>query len=442
MFFVGVSKEQYPKTDISKPGGYQLVLSRRNLRNVEQIIAAHASTVCKQMERFAHNDEFEYKNKCCLYDIISTEEVVMPLFKLDQDTLNTIRYALAAYKFRNYLSGFTELSAYLTGLCFERIIIQTGRKFPELDEKVRRGRYLRVEEVIIFLRNHGQIGREEEGILRGCWNFRGDIMHGVSGMSKDEIAKGTKKVLRKICSMVKIGFEEQLESMEFEDILRFGERKRQVARFRKIVASDFCEFNRLYDKCFAFQQELHRTLSLRLLSEEISEFVPNTGGIWLPWVTRKIPPRRAHVHRVTLGVTFTPNNIRIGLDFGSRAHKFKKKYYELLSERELDEELQRLQRENKPYSFYDTFWYYNIRNIRPIEWYFKADDKSIQEIKSALEEVKLLNVKPMTANRLLVGRIVSRESKEFPRVLEKLFEVVSSAFNEIYPIITKIESEA
>lgn len=64
----------------------------------------------------------------------------MPLYKVDEDILNMIKYALAVYKFRNYLSGFGDLSAYLVGLCFERIILLTAAKFSELDEKIKRGK--------------------------------------------------------------------------------------------------------------------------------------------------------------------------------------------------------------------------------------------------------------------------------------------------------------
>lgn len=365
----------------------------------------------------------------------------MPLYKVDQDILNMIKYALAVYKFRNYLSGFGHLSAYLVGLCFERIIVLTGTKFSELNEKTKRGKDLMVPEVIRFLKRHGQINSEEERVLRNCWNFRSRVMHKGSNMRGDELTRQTKRVLRKICTMVEMNFEEHLANIEFENILKFGERELKKGPFKMITDSDFDEFMSLYAKCSALQMEIDRNLDLPLHPEELSEFVPTTGGIWLPWVTHRIPTKRAHISRATLGLTFTPSNVRIGLDFGSKAHFFKKQYYRLLLERKLGVELRKLESSNREYSFFDTVWYYHIRRPQPIEWYFDPNKKHawIKRIKAA--QIKILNQKPMTGNDLLIGKIVGRDSEEFPRLLERLPEEAINIFHEIYPILAKIESE-
>ena len=326
------------------------------------------------------------------------------------ETMRLIRYALAIFKFRKNLSGFKDLSAYLAALIFYKIAIKRW-------------------------------------IHKELTTFRNKVMHdGPKTVTEDEI----EAALRAICHIANLNYEQEMNNVDFEDILSFGERGisyEEIVKLKRypihIVDSDFDEFYNLYKKARALAYQLQEEIgpSIGLILEEISEFVPTTGGIWLPWVTRKVPPRRAHMSRATLGVTFTPTNIRIGLDFGSRAHQFKMKYYELLVKRKLNEELRRLRLSDKGYAFYDTFWYYNIRNPRPIEWYFKGEAiQNMREIRSALEEVKILNGKPMTSNKLLIGKIIYRDSQEFPKALETLFKEVCDTFNEMHPILTKIES--
>ena len=366
----------------------------------------------------------------------------MLLFEANEETRSIIDYSIAVFKWKERLSGFEELAAYLAGLCFTKVIVQTGRKFEELLRKHELGKDLEVDECINFLSRKQQIDSDLERELRILNRIRNRIMH-VGAKSVN--VKDVERVLRKTCSLVDICYEEELEKKDFEDVLAFGDRVEPLKPFEKIVASDFDDFSGLYDKCHGLkvkiQEELVNSGELGLLPEEISEFVPTTGGIWLPWVTQKTPPERAHIHRATLGVTFTPNNIRMGLDFGSRAHRFKLKYYKLLLGRILEEDIRRLWLSDKRYCFYDTFWYYNIRNRRSLEWYLR--DTEMQRIRDALKKVEMLNGKPMTSHELLVGKIIdarNRESKGFHKTLEILVKEVCNVFNDIRPILTNIES--
>jgi len=367
----------------------------------------------------------------------------MPLFEAHEETKSIIEYSIAVFKWKERLSGFEELAAYLSGLCFTKVITQTGRKFEELLRRHELGKDLEVDECINFLRRKRQIDPDLERELRALNSIRNRIMH-IGAKSVD--ARDVERILRKTCGLVDICYEEELEKKDFEDVLAFGDRVEPLKPFEKIVASDFDDFSRLYDKCYGLkakiQEELVNSGEVGLLPEDISEFVPTTGGIWLPWVTQKTPPKRAHIHRATVGITFTPNNIRIGLDFGSRAHRFKIKYYKLLLGRKLEEEIRQLWLSDKGYGFYDTFWYYNVRNQRSLEWYLKKTE-NMQIIRNTLKKVEMLNGKPMTSHELLVGKIIdarNRESKGFHKTLEILVKEVCNAFNEIHPILTNIES--
>lgn len=366
--------------------------------------------------------------------------VVMPLFKFDQDTENMLMYSLALFNFRGYVSGFEDLVKYLAALSFERVMFQTGLKF----EKFRNinPRDVKISDIINFLEEKEQIDKAKAKKLRRYWDFRNAIMHTRSSMSKEQIDLVTKEILRFLCEEAGIDFDEQLRRTTFEDISTFGKGSTiSVEEFRGIYDSDFDNFIMLYKKCAALQREINRLITgkLGLKPEQISSFIPNSGGIWLPWVKEKIPNKRAHIHRASLGIAFTPINIRIGLDFGNKAHLHREKYYELLLKEELKEELKSLRISSQRYIFYDTFWYYHIRNTRPLEWYFEIDMTGKQKIEEAIRETKLLEGKPLTANKFLIGRVIDRNSEEFPQILNNIIEEAAKTIEELYPILEKIE---
>ena len=360
----------------------------------------------------------------------------MPLYAIDDEITKMIRYALAIFKYRDYLSGFGELSAYLTSLSFERVILQTGAKFG-LDKKMGMFRY-EINDVIHFLKNKGQISEYEHRKLLFCRDFRNRVMH--RGISTTEM-QDVKKVLKTICEMIGLVFDEELEKREFEDVLAFGKRPIVKHEFSTIKDSDFDEFSSLYKKSLSLHSRLEKPLSkLNLKPEEVSEFVPTSGGIWLPWVLKEAGGR-SHIKRASLGVTFTPSNIRIGIDFGKKAYRAKQQYYNLLLENKLDEMLSELA--SADYLFYDTYWYYHIRNLREIGTYFGLSrEEAKHQLKIALEEVyeSLKNGKLMTGNKFLIGKIFSRGTEEFTSIIEKLPETITAIFGDLRPLLMKIEN--
>lgn len=349
---------------------------------------------------------------------------------VDDETLNMIHFALAVFKFRHYLKGFKDLSAYLASLSFEKVVVKKARKFG-------------IGKCIDHLLEKGLIDKEMADLLRKCKYFRNDVMHGGARLVS---TKQIENVLQTICNLVGLDYHSELQAKDFEEILMFGGGEELIETkelLQPILDSDFDSFIRLYEKCRSLRSKLQQDLkSIGLIAEEMSEFVPTSGSIWLPWVTEKIG-RRSHMRKTTLGVTFTPHNIRIGLDFGSRAFNPKKRYYSLLYNGALTNDLMKLGDE---YQFYDTFWYYNIRNKHPLRFLLEpATFRTLKnKIKDALEETRKaesLN-EPMTENKFLIGKIYQRGSSEFAKILHKLPQEISNIFHEMLGIINKIELSA
>jgi hypothetical protein len=82
--------------------------------------------------------------------------------------------------------------------------------------------------------------------------------------------------------------------------------------YEKLVDSDFDNFDKLYEKCPALQLEIEKKITPSLRSAQISGFTPNTGGICLPFVTLETHDNEPLIDRTSVGVTFTPVDIRIG----------------------------------------------------------------------------------------------------------------------------------
>ena len=79
----------------------------------------------------------------------------MSVFVFDQDTIGMIRYILALQHFKEYLVGPRGMDEYLCALSFNRVLIQTGLKFPKF-QKENPGD-IRIHEVIRFLEQKSHI---------------------------------------------------------------------------------------------------------------------------------------------------------------------------------------------------------------------------------------------------------------------------------------------
>ena len=172
---------------------------------------------------------------------------------------------------------------------------------------------------------------------------------------------------------------------------------------------------------------------------QISGFAPNTGGIWLPYVTHETSDKRGHIDRASIGVSFTPTDVRIGLNFGSQAHKCRIKYYELLLNGQLTNELESLNRKATGYCLCDTYWHYHIRNIQSLQWLLTLYGTTKLAIENVIEETKQLEGTPLSAHRYLVSKVISRRPEDFTYVVKGLVDEIAKDLNELYPVIALID---
>ena len=361
----------------------------------------------------------------------------MSVFVFDQDTLSIIRYILALQHFKEYSVGPQGIEEYLCGVSFERVIIQTGLKFPKFQKE--NPKDIRVNEVIRFLEQKNYINSTLAQILREYMDFHDALMNTSSQTAQRKANPKAQEILCFLCLEAGLNQDEELKNRTFEDIATLG--TRQVPgnmNYEKLVESDFDDFDKLYQKCPALQLEIEKNLTTSLRGSRISGFTPNTGGIWLPFVTLETQDNRAHIDGASVGVTFTPVDIRIGLNFGSQAHKQRIRYYEMLLNGELINEFESLHRKDTGYCFCDTFWHYHIRNLQSLQWSLTLYGSTKMNIEKAIEETRQLEGIPLTANRYLISKVIKRTREDFAYVLNGVVNEISKTLNELYPTIESI----
>ena len=141
--------------------------------------------------------------------------------------MRIIRYALAIFKFRKDLSGFKDLSAYLSALIFYKVALKRW-------------------------------------IHEGLTTFRNKVMHdGPRTVTENEI----EAALRAICYLANLNYEQEMKNVDFEDILSFGETEisdEKIVRLKRhpirIVDSDFDEFHNLYRKTRVLAYQLQEEI--------------------------------------------------------------------------------------------------------------------------------------------------------------------------------------
>jgi hypothetical protein len=256
-------------------------------------------------------------------------------------------------------------------------------------------------------------------------------------------------MLKAVCSMAGYDLKRVMEEITYEQLRQLRDEVFKIPRFprepdildqRDICDSDFDDMEILYKKCeFLHFKKLEKLLSpLHLQPEEMSELIPTTGTIWLPWVARQAG-KRSHIRTIVLGANFAPNSMRIGIDFGSEAYDAKIAYYTLLLDGKLEAQLAKLVND---YYFIDTYWYFNIRNLRPITDYFSPKiDEIRSKIRMALEETKTRSYTqaPMKEHQFLIGKILKRGSKEFNDFLTQMPRNIKDIFCDLLNIIQHVE---
>lgn len=361
----------------------------------------------------------------------------MSVFVFDQETITMIRYILALQRFKEYSVGPQGIDEYLSSVSFNRVLIQTGLKFPKFQKE--NPRDIRVYDVIRFLEQKSRINPTTAQKLREYVDFHDSLINTSSQTAPKKSNSKAQEILRFLCTEAGLDQDEELKNRTFEDIATLGTRQSPAnENYEKLVDSDFDNFDKLYEKCPALQLEIQKKLTPSLRGAQISGFTPNTGGIWLPFVTLETHDNRAHIDAASVGVTFTPVDIRIGLNFGSQAHKYRIRYYEMLLNGELMNEFESLNRKNTGYCLCDTFWHYHIRNLQSLQWCLTLYGSTKINIETATEETKQLEGNPLTANKYLISKVIKRSREDFAYLLNGIVDEISKTLNELYPTIERI----
>jgi hypothetical protein len=362
----------------------------------------------------------------------------MSVFVFDQDTIGMIRYILALQRFKEYLVGPQDLYQNLCAVSFNKVLVQTGLKFPKFQKE--NPSDIRVYEVIRFLEQKSHINPTTAQKLREYADFYNSLMKTSSQTDSKKANSKAQEISLFLCTEAGLNQEVELKNRTFEDIATLGTRQTiSNDNYEKLVESDFDNFDKLYEKCPALQLEIGKRLTTPLFGSQISGFTPNTGGIWIPFVTIKKPDNRVQIDGASVGVTFTPIDIRIGLNFGSQAHKSRIRYYEMLLNGELMNEVESLKNKDTGYCLCETFWRYHIRNLQSLQWCLTLYGSTKLAIENAIEETRQQEGTSLTANKYLISKVITRRPEDFAYVLNGIVDEISKTINELYPIIARID---
>jgi len=380
--------------------------------------------------------------------------MTMSLFyKSDDRARNMVRLAIGLHKYRYEVDAFFGESIYWASISFEHIIRLTAKSISrDIDDDACARADL--NELIDNLCNSSRVKRSQrENLNRKLTSLRltrNRIFH-PEGYINDRQVTG---LLKAISEMVGSNLEKVRGEITYEQLRQLRD-KVLSGRFigmprtphdidipdkGEICDSDFEDLDVLYEKCkYLHFRKLKNFLSpLRLKPEEMSELIPTTGTIWLPWVARE-PGWRTHIRTIVLGANFTPTLVRIGTDLGGEAHEAKKTYYTLLLNGDFDSLFDKLDNE---YYFIDTFWYNYVRRKQPIKDYFPTKTREFKlKVKIALEETieKAKTKEPMKGHQLLIGKIFNRGTKEFSDFLVNPPRTIRGIFSDLLAIVKRVE---
>jgi hypothetical protein len=362
-------------------------------------------------------------------------DLSMSVFVFDQDTIAMIRYILAIQRFKEYSVGPQGLNKQLCALSFEKVLIQTALKYPKFQKENPCEICLR--DVVRFLQQKNLVSPALAIKLGEYVDFHDSQILARPIVSLEEANAKAKEMLQFLCTAGGINENNEIKNSTFEEIATLKTKQPIENTKCEIAETDFDNLDQLYIKCPSIQREIEKRLKTPLRSAQLSGFAPNTGGIWLPFTTTS--DRRRPIDRASVGVTFTPIEIRIGLDFGSQAHKYRAKYYELLLNGELADQFESLSRKATGYCLCDTFWYYHIRNIQSLQWCLTLYGSTKAAIERAIEETNQLEGNPLTAHRYLISKVIHRKSEDFSYVVNGLFNEISKDLDDLYPMLEKLD---
>ena len=144
----------------------------------------------------------------------------MSVFVFDQDTIGMIRYILAIQRFKEYSVGPQGIDEYLCAESLNRVLIQTGLKFPKFQKE--NPSDIRVYEVIRFLEQKSHISPTTAKNLREFVDFHDSLMQSSSQTASKKANPKAQEILRFLCTEAGLDQDKELKNRTFEDIATLG----------------------------------------------------------------------------------------------------------------------------------------------------------------------------------------------------------------------------
>lgn len=339
-------------------------------------------------------------------------------------------------RFKDYSIGPKGIELHLCALALERVLIQTGLNYPKFQKE--NPRDVRIHDIIRFLGEKKLVNPTLANQLNEYVTLHDSLMRTGAQVASEAAHTKANELLRFLCTEAGITAEKEIMEREFEDIATLRPEQPSENRTFEIDDSDFDSLDKLYDKSAWIQREIEKKLTVPLKAAKLSGFTPNTGGIWLPFISKEASEKRGPIDEAYLGVTFTPNGIRIGLNFGVQAHKHRIKYYDLLLNGKLTSEVEALSRKATGYCLCDTYWHYHVRNIQSLQWCLTLYGSTRYAFETAIEETKHQESKRLTGHRYLISKVIERRPEDFTYIVKGIVNEASRDLNELYPVLALI----
>lgn len=360
----------------------------------------------------------------------------MSVFTFDKETIEMIRYLLAIRRFKEYAVGPKGVDLHLCTLAFERVLIQTGLNYPKFQKE--NPRDIKTADIVKFLQQKNLVNPTVANQLTEYLHLQDAFMRtGAQFVSEASYTKAN-ELLQFLCTEAGIDAKKEINQREFEEIVSLRSWQPPENGTYEIDEADFDTLDKLYGKCAWIQNEIKKKLTVPLMAARLSGFTPNTGGIRIPFIPKEASETRGPTDGAYLGVTVTPTSIRIGLNFGAEAHKYRVKYYDLLLNGKLASEVEALSRKATGYCLCDTFWHYHIRNIQSLQWCLTLYGSTRLAFENVIEETKQLEGKPLTAHRYLISKVIDRRPEDFTYIVKGIVNEASRDLNELYPVLALI----
>ena len=192
----------------------------------------------------------------------------MSVFVFDTDTLNIIGYILAMQRFKEYSVGPHGLNEHLCALSLERVLIQTGLKYPKFQKE--NPSDIRILEVVRFLQQKNLINPTLANQLNEYVAFHDSIVSTGAQVTPQKPNHKAQEILHFLCHEAGIKIDKELEKTTFEKIATLSPRLDKENY--EVLESDFDNLDKLYEKCPSIQREIEKRLKVPLKRAEIIWF--------------------------------------------------------------------------------------------------------------------------------------------------------------------------